>query len=587
MSFPQERHGAFLDKDGTTRFALWAPDALRVTVKFGDGKKFDLIKGLDGWHWNNLECGAGTQYSYIIDNDLEVPDPASRAQVNDVHSPSYVVDQNYPWKSVTWHGRPWHEVIIYELHVGVFGGYKKVEEYLPNLVDLGVTAIELMPLGEFPGARNWGYDGTLPFAPESSYGTPDELKSLIDTAHDLKLMVYIDVVYNHFGPDGNYLGHYAKGFFRDDVQTPWGAAIDFRRKQVRDFFIENALMWVVDYRVDGLRFDAVHAISEKDFLIELAEKVRAAVSPSRHLHLMLENEDNNADFLEQGFDAQWNDDGHNVLHHILTSEKEGYYEDFSELPTAKLARLLGEGFIYQGQLTRKGHARGTPSGHLPPTSFILFLQNHDQVGNRAFGERLLLLAEPEDVKIAVALMLLCPMIPLLFMGEEWGSHQPFLFFTDHNKELSKLVCEGRRNEFKDFAIFTDKASLEKIPDPNAETTFIDSALNHKSHQAREHREWWDFYKDLLNLRKTELTPHLAGAVSLGADILKEGAVTAAWRLGTGDVWRIYVNFSNDDVQATPEWEISKMVFHYGVDKSKYHAGQLCAKSILVTLTPQD
>jgi maltooligosyltrehalose trehalohydrolase len=584
MSFPEERHGAFPDKDGTTRFALWAPDALRVTIKLGDGKEFDLIKGLDGWHWNNIECGAGTQYTYIIDNDLEVPDPASRSQVSDVHSPSYVVDQNYPWKCVTWHGRPWHEAVIYELHVGLFGGYKKVEEYLPHLAELGITAIELMPLGEFPGARNWGYDGTLPFAPESSYGTPDELKSLIDTAHDLNLMVYIDVVYNHFGPDGNYLGRYAKGFFRDDIQTPWGAAIDFRCKQVRDFFIENALMWVVDYRVDGLRFDAVHAISEKDFLVELAETIRAAVAPSRHVHLMLENEDNNSTLLEKGFDAQWNDDGHNILHHILTNEKEGYYESFSDHPTTKLARFLSDGFIYQGQLTHKGHPRGTPSGHLPPTSFILFLQNHDQVGNRAFGERLPLLADAESLKIAVALLLLCPMIPLLFMGEEWGSKQPFLFFTSHNEELSKLVCEGRRNEFKDFAIFTDKAAREKIPDPNAETTFTNSVLNHDLHQSQEHQEWWSLYRSLIDLRKTELTPYLPGASALGADILSEGAVTAAWKLGTGNIWRIYINFSSESIEATPSWTNAKLIFDYGVDKSKYHANQLPPKSILVTNT---
>ena len=584
MSLPNERHGAFPNKDNTTRFALWAPDALRVAIKLEDGQKIDLIKGLDGWHWNNIECGPGTAYSYIIDNELEVPDPASRAQVKDVHGPSYVVDQNYPWKTVTWHGRPWHEVIIYELHVGLFGGYKKVEEYLPNLVELGITAIELMPLGEFPGSRNWGYDGVLHFAPEASYGTPDELKSLIDSAHDLNLMVFIDVVYNHFGPDGNYLGHYAKGFFRDDIQTPWGAAIDFRQKQVRDFFCENALMWVLDYRVDGLRFDAVHAISEKDFLIELAERIRGAILPSRHLHLMLENEDNNAALLEKGFDAQWNDDGHNILHHMLTNEKEGYYENFSELPTAKLARCLSEGFIYQGQLTRKGHSRGTLSGHLPPTAFILFLQNHDQVGNRAFGERLSLLADAEELKIAVALMLLCPMIPLLFMGEEWGSQQPFLFFTDHNDDLSKLVCEGRRNEFADFAIFTDKASLEKIPDPNAHTTFTNSVLNQESHQSEEHRQWWNFYKGLLQLRTTELTPHLPGAFSLGANILAEGAVTAAWTLGNGKVWRIYINFSNNEITATPSWENAKMIFDYGVDRSKYHSGNLPAKSILVTLS---
>ena len=581
MSFPEERHGAFPAKDGTTRFAIWAPDALRVAVKLEE-KKFDLLKGLDGWHWLNIECVPGTRYIYIIDNELEVPDPASRSQINDVHSPSQVVDQNYPWKSVTWHGRPWHETVIYELHVGLFGGYKKVEEYLPQLVELGITAIELMPLAEFPGSRNWGYDGVLPFAPESSYGTPDELKSLIDTAHALNLMVFLDVVYNHFGPDGNYLGSYAKSFFRDDIQTPWGAAIDFRKKQVRDFFIENALMWILDYRIDGLRFDAVHAISEEDFLVELAERVRSSISPSRHVHLMLENEDNNAGLLEKGFDAQWNDDGHNILHHILTDEKEGYYENFSELPTAKLARCLSEGFIYQGQLTQKGQARGTLSGHLPPTAFILFLQNHDQVGNRAFGERLSLLADPDEIKIAIALMLLCPMVPLLFMGEEWGSQQPFLFFTDHNEELSKLVCEGRRNEFADFAIFTDKESLEKIPDPNAESTFTNSGLHHEAHQSAEHQEWWSFYKLLLQFRSTELTPHLQGALSLGADILAEGAVTSAWTLGNEKTWRIYINFSKEDVVATPSWANSKLIFEYGVDKCKYETGKLPAKSIVVT-----
>ncbi|RYY76163.1 MAG: malto-oligosyltrehalose trehalohydrolase [Gammaproteobacteria bacterium] len=584
MSLPEERHGAFPNKDNTTRFAIWAPDALRVTIKLGDGRRFDLIKSLDGWHWINIECGPGTQYTYIIDNDLEVPDPASRGQVSDVHSPSYVVDQNYPWKCVTWHGRPWHETVIYELHVGLFGGYKKVEEYLPQLVELGITAIELMPLSEFPGARNWGYDGVLPFAPEASYGTPDELKSLIDTAHDLNLMVFIDVVYNHFGPDGNYLGHYAKGFFRDDIKTPWGSAIDFRRSQVRDYFCENALMWVVDYRADGLRFDAVHAISEKDFLVELAERVRDAILPSRHVHLMLENEDNNANLLENGFDAQWNDDGHNILHHIITGEKEGYYENFSDVPTTKLARCFSEGFIYQGQLTRKGTPRGTLSGHLPPTSFILFLQNHDQVGNRAFGERLPLLADNEDLKIAVALMLLCPMIPLLFMGEEWGSQQPFLFFTDHNEELSKLVCEGRRKEFADFAIFSDGESLEKIPDPNALTTFTNSALNHELHNAPEHQDWWNFYKSLLQLRTTELTPQLPGSFSLGTHALAEKAICAAWTLGSGDVWRIYINFSAEEVTATPTWSGSKLIFDYGLDKSKYEAGQLPGKSILVSVT---
>src|SRR5690606_29905070 len=290
----------------------------------------------------------------------------------------------------------------------------------------------------FPGARNWGYDGTLPFAPESSYGSPNELKSLIDTAHELGLMVFLDVVYNHFGPDGNYLGQYAREFFRDDIHTPWGSAIDFRKRQVRDYFCENALMWVRDYRVDGLRFDAVHAISEKDFLIELAERVRAEVGPKRHVHLVLENEDNSASLLEKNYNAQWNDDWHNVMHNLLTNEHEGYYADFAGNPTQKLARCLGEGFIYQGENSRHGRTRGEASAHLPPTAFVAFLQNHDQVGNRAFGERLINLADVDALKAATVLLLLSPMVPLLFMGEEWGSERPFLYFTDHGPELGKL-----------------------------------------------------------------------------------------------------------------------------------------------------
>lgn len=581
---PSERHGAFPNKDGTTRFALWAPDAFKVAVKLGDGKIFDLYQSLDGWFCASVdECAAGTKYEFIINNETTVPDPASRAQSNDVHSASIVVDSAYPWANVTWHGRPWHETVIYELHVGLFGGFAKVEAALPDLVELGITAIELMPLGEFPGKRNWGYDGVLLFAPDSSYGTPNELKSLIDKAHELGLMVFIDVVYNHFGPDGNYIGQYAKGFFREDIQTPWGAAIDFRRPQVRNFFIENAIMWIMDYRVDGLRFDAVHAISEKDFLVELAERVRGSISPNRHVHLILENDDNNASLLEKSFDAQWNDDGHNILHHILTDEAEGYYANFSELATSKLARFLSEGFVYQGQLTSKGHARGSLSGHLPPTKFVLFLQNHDQVGNRAFGERLSLLADPESLKVAVTLLLLCPMIPLLFMGEEWGSHQPFLFFTDHNEDLGKLVRDGRRKEFADFSLFTDEESLENIPDPNDLSSFEKSTLNKADHQAADHQTWRNFYKRLLALRSSELTPHLPGAFSQGADILAERAVTAAWKLGNGSIWRIYVNFSDENVSAVPSWANAKIIFDHGILKPHYQDGILPAQSILVTV----
>lgn len=579
-----QRHGAFINKDGTTHFALWAPDARSVALKLNEKDIYQLDNNnIDGWFTSTLECGEGTTYSFIIDDELEVPDPAARSQLNDVHGLSCVVDQTYPWKSVTWQGRPWHESVIYEVHVGVLGGFKKIEAMLPSLLDLGITAIELMPINEFPGRCNWGYDGVLLFSPESTYGSSKDLKSLIDTAHSLGLMVYLDVVYNHFGPDGNYIGQYAKSFFRNDIHTPWGAAIDFRKQEVKDFFYENALMWILDYRFDGLRLDAVHAIGDETFLKALAARVRKAILPSRHVHLMLENEDNNADLLKSGFDAQWNDDGHNVLHHLLTGEKESYYEDFASEPTQKLARCLSEGFIYQGDATRHGKSRGQPSSHLPATSFILFLQNHDQIGNRALGERLSLLANPDAHKAAVVLQLLSPMIPLLFMGEEWGSKQPFLFFTDHNEELAKAVCEGRRKEFADFKNFSDESSRAKIPDPNSYSTFAHSLLDYAVSNSGEHKEWLDFYRYLLELRRTEIVPRLVNTHSAGVTIFADGALCASWIMNDDNVLRIYINLSSAPVEAIPAWSSARLIFNHRVEESDFANNILPPNSAFVTM----
>jgi len=584
MSVLDKHHGAFLNKDGTTHFAFWAPDAISVEVKLDNDSVYNLNNtDGDGWFTSTIECGAGTAYSFIIDSRLEVPDPASRMQRNDVHGLSCVLDQAYPWKTVTWQGRPWHEAIIYELHVGLMGGFKKVEEYLPSLAELGITAIELMPINEFPGTRNWGYDGVLLFAPESSYGTPNELKSLIDAAHSLGLMVFLDVVYNHFGPDGNYIGHYAKDFFRHDTKTQWGSSIDFQKQEVKDFFCENALMWVIDYRIDGLRIDAAHAINDKEFLIELAERVHHAILPSRHVHLILENEHNSANLLEKGFNAQWNDDGHNVIHHLLTGEQEGYYADFVESPTKKLARCLSDGFIYQGEITQHGESRGEPSSHLPPTAFVLFLQNHDQVGNRAFGERLTKLADPNALKAAVVLLLLSPMVPLLFMGEEWGSKKPFLYFTDHNDELGKAVCEGRRKEFSHFSSFNDASVRAIIPNPNILSTFEKSMLDHSQHDQPEHHSWWKYYRHLLEIRRTEIIPRLVGAHSEGVIILAEGAVSAAWQMNDGSVLRIYLNFSSSPVDATRNWINARLLFNHQVEEIDYQEGILPPYSAFVTI----
>lgn len=559
------RHGAIPADDGKVTFSLWAPSAREITLLLDDGSSHPMQADTEGWYRLTLGCGAGCGYRYLIDSETEVPDPASRYQPDGIAGYASVVDPAlYAWRNPEWKGRPWHETVLYELHIGLLGGYAGVGQRLPELARLGVTAIELMPLGEFPGERNWGYDGVLPFAPQSSYGSPDELRQLIDRAHELGLMVFVDVVYNHFGPDGNYLSQYASQFFREDITTPWGASIDFRRSEVRDFFCENALMWVVDYRVDGLRLDAVHAISEKDFLVELAERVRAAVPTDRHVHLVLENEDNDAYLLPRHFDAQWNDDAHNVLHVLLTGETESYYSDYAEEPTEKLARCLAEGFVYQGEANRHGRSRGEASSHLPSSAFVVFLQNHDQTGNRAMGERLITLADERALKAATALLLLSPMVPLLFMGEEWGCRDPFLFFTDHNPELGEAVRKGRRDEFSEFSSFADPTVREQIPDPNASETFARSVPDWAARSEPMHEQWLNYYRHLLELRHQFIIPRLLGSQSLGCRTLGDKAVAAAWRLGDGSLLYIDMNLSPEPVPVE-ERNGAQPLFQYGLN----------------------
>ncbi len=497
-----------------------------------------------GWFEVEAQCGAGARYRYILQDGMAVPDPASRAQDGDIHGKSVVIDPSaYRWQHLDWKGRPWHEMVLYELHPGLLGGFAGVARALPRLAELGVTAVELMPIAEFPGARNWGYDGALPFAPECSYGSPDELRALVDDAHGHGLMIFLDVVYNHFGPDGNYLPVYAPEFFRSDVSTPWGPAIDFRRHEVRRFFIENALYWLCEYRFDGLRFDAVHAIAESEFLDEMAAEVRRTVEPGRHVHLVLENDDNTASHLDQYFDAQWNDDAHHALHVLLTGESDGYYEDYADQPAVQLARCLREGFAYQGEPSphRGGKLRGTPSADLPPTAFVLFLQNHDQIGNRALGERLTKLADAKALEAAIALQLLCPQIPLIFMGEETASVTPFLFFTDHNADLAEAVREGRRREFGAFSQFSDTKLLERLADPNDPATFERSKPLPDADNAARREE---LYTRLLQLRGIEIVPRLKGARAVNARAVTSCAVVAHWRMGDNSLLTIGSNLGS-------------------------------------------
>jgi maltooligosyltrehalose trehalohydrolase len=544
--------GAVVQADGRTRFRLWAPSvSAGVALEFAGQPPIPMWPAEHGFYEITVAAAPGSCYRYRISPDMTVPDPASRLQAGDVGDDSIVVDTTaYAWKQQDWRGRPWEETVLYELHSGLCGGYSGIEQRLAGLNKLGVTAIELMPIGDFPGKRNWGYDGVLPYAPDTSYGTPDELKHLIDAAHGIGMMVFLDVVYNHFGPDGNYLHTYAKTFFTEDKQTPWGPAIDFNQDPVRRFFAENALYWLKEYRFDGLRLDGVHAILEPDWLPEMADFMRSHLPADRHVHLVLENDDNVASHLTRGFNAQWNDDGHHVVHHLLTGEENAYYVDYAREPAVKLARVLSQGFVYQGEPSqvRNGEPRGHSSAHLPPSAFVFFLQNHDQIGNRAMGERLIELSQDDGraLRAAVAMQLLTPQIPLIFMGEERGSSTPFLYFTDHaDAELAHAVRDGRRREFAGFNEFADKQARERIPDPNDHATYAASDPGVKP-AGGEQSGWLSFYTKLLALRHEHIVPHLAATRSLGADAVGSHAVMARWQLSDSHRLILFTNLGSED-----------------------------------------
>ena len=544
--------GASVQPDGNTRFRIWAPSAERLDLVIGDARR-GMAQDGQGWHSLTVPAKAGTRYQFAMPDGPHFPDPASRMQDDDVHGASVVIDPaDFAWQNTDWQGLPWHEMVIYELHPGVLGGFHGIRDRLPELQRLGVNAIELMPISDFPGRHNWGYDGVLPYAPARAYGTPDELKSLIDAAHGLGIAVLLDVVYNHFGPDGAYIHAFARSFFREDLHTPWGAAIDFRRGEVRDYFLQNVVYWLEEYRFDGLRFDAVNAISEEDFLVDVARLARGRVERGRHIALVLEHEFNRAALLGGAprFDAQWADDFHHCLHVLLTGESEGYYQGFQQ-PTEQLRRILAEGFAYQGEVPPgRDEPRGEPSGHLPTTSFVMFMQNHDQIGNRAMGERLTALAEPQAIRAATGLLLLTPFVPMLFMGEEWASKTPFLFFTDHHDELADLVREGRRNEFKHFSAFQDETRRAHIPDPNAPSTF---AATVPEQTDATHFEWM---RRLLALRKARITPGIPGCKSDGAEVLAQSAVRASWTLGNGARLTVALNLGGETVDPRlPDGEV--------------------------------
>jgi maltooligosyltrehalose trehalohydrolase len=565
------RFGPRLEPDGGVTFHLWAPAAGRVDLVVRDDLRA-MRKLDDGWYaLTARDAGAGTLYQFRIDDELNVPDPASAFQPWDVNGPSEVIDHGYDWRVAHWRGRPWHETVFLELHVGTFtpaGTFRAAIDKLDHLVETGITAIELMPVADFAGAPNWGYDGVLLFAPDSAYGRPEDLKALIDAAHARGLMVFLDVVFNHFGPEGNYLGRYAPAFFTQ-AQTPWGSAVDYRVPQVRTFAVENALHWLREYRFDGLRLDAVHAIVERGELPILSELSRAvgrlAAEAGRAIHLVLENDDNSVSLLDPLADpprgkyrAQWNDDYHHAWHVLLTGETSGYYRDYQERPCEHLARTRSSGFAYQGEpsIHRYGARRGEPSGALPPTAFVDFLQNHDQIGNRALGDRLTVVAPAPAIEAALAVTLLAPAVPLLFMGEEWGSTQPFPFFCDFSGELAQAVRRGRMAEFED----TYRNLPGQWPDPLAPETFQSAVLDWSACDRPEHRTRLDLVRRLLAVRRQEIFPLLAELGGHDAEARCDGGImTATWTFARG-TQRLLANLTdharsrpNDFAEGRPIW----------------------------------
>ncbi len=501
--------GATVTATGVT-FRVWAPNARRsvAVVLDGDGAREELRREDEGYWVGEIRgIGAGTRYRFSLDGGDPLPDPVSRFQPEGVHDPSEVVDPGaYSWQDGGWRGLSSSNMSIYELHVGAMtpeGTYAALGAQLPALRDLGVTAIELMPLAESPGRWNWGYDGVDIWAPSHNYGTPDDLRSLVDAAHQHGLGVILDVVYNHFGPDGNYLSAYATDYFTDRHMTPWGDAVNYdgeNSQPVRDFIIGNAVHWVEEYHIDGLRMDAVHAILDDGpvhVIAELAAAVRIAATP-REAVLFAEDERNDVGVMRSpleggwGCDGLWADDFHHEMHVFLTGERDGYYGQY-EGTLESIAQVITGGFTFQGQEWEPGVNRGTEVTDEPGSAFVFCLQNHDQVGNRAIGNRAHTQMSRERYHVASALFLLVPETPLIWMGQEFRASAPFQYFTDHEGELGRLVTEGRRLEFSHFESFAGA----EVPDPQEESTFRDSTLDLSERETNG--DTYELYQDLLHL----------------------------------------------------------------------------------------
>ncbi|KQM20594.1 malto-oligosyltrehalose trehalohydrolase [Novosphingobium sp. Leaf2] len=518
------------------QFGLWAPDVKSAQVEL-DGTRLSARSAPDGWWHLSAPAHAGQHYMWVLDG-AAYPDPAARAQAGDVHAASVLVDPAYNWQA-QWRGRSIPEAVIYELHVGTFtaqGTFAAAAEELPRLRELGVTMIELMPLAQFEGDRGWGYDGVLPYAPHPAYGSPDDMRAFIDAAHAHGIGVLLDVVYNHFGPSGNYLGAWCPSFFHPERASPWGAGIAFETPAARAYFIANAQHWLEEYQLDGLRLDAVHAIEDHSpthFLDELGKQIRARAY-DRPIHLVTEDERNLTRYFtpQAPYDATWNDDWHHAVHCLLTGEDESYYAPFAHDPVGDIATALADGYVEQGQPRVNGdaHPRGEPSAQLPGTAFVNFLGNHDQVGNRARGERLhQLVDDGHAYRVMTALTLLAPFTPMLFMGDEFLTSAPFQFFVDFTGDLAEAVRKGRAQEFARFSSFGGA-----VPDPVSARTFRDSKIGRPETQAQ--RDHLEFVTHLLTLRARHVTPLLARVPSPEATVdRRDDLIDVCWSFAPGTI----------------------------------------------------
>jgi maltooligosyltrehalose trehalohydrolase len=548
--------GATVLEDGIV-FRVWAPARRTVEVIIDGRRPLTMTRQSDGTFELTVPgLATGTRYQYRLDGERHRPDPASRYQPDGVHGPSVALDPGeFGWTDQAFRGRDLADYVIYELHVGTFtrtGTFEAIIPHLPQLVDLGVTVVELMPVAEFPGSRNWGYDGVHLFAPQSTYGGPRGLRRLVDACHTHGLSVVLDVVYNHLGPEGNYLADFGP-YFTDRYRTPWGGALNFdgpESEGVRRHFIENARAWVREFHIDGLRLDAIHSIfdsSPRHILTQLAEAAREeARAQDRAFHIMAESHDNDRRVVLPekegglGLDGVWSDDFHHALHVRLTGERGGYYCDFAD--PIRLPRAITDGFAFQGEPSEYfGRKRGTPSRDLPGERFVICVQNHDQVGNRAQGDRLSTVVSFEAVKLAAALMFAAPAVPLLFMGEEYGETAPFQFFTSFiDRDLAEAVRAGRAAEFKRFAW------EGTIPDPGDPATFVRSRLSHQLANAPRHRELQQFYQQWLSLRRSHPALGARGKTRTLADLDAAGAVLTVTREAkSGPGVRLVANLTAD------------------------------------------